>query len=39
MKKYIISTEEYQAVIEAIKANRDKLIDRRSAIACFEIPL
>ena len=29
MKKYIISTEEYQAVIAAIKENRDKLVDRR----------
>lgn len=29
MKKYILSTEEYQAVLEAIKENRDKLVDRR----------
>ena len=29
MKKYVISAEEYQAVIKAMKVNRDKLIDRR----------
>lgn len=29
MKKYMISAEEYQAVLEAIKENWDKLVDRR----------
>lgn len=29
MKKYVISAEEYQAVLKAMKVNRDKLIDRR----------
>lgn len=29
MKKYVPSAEEYQAILEAIKVNRDKLVDRR----------
>ena len=29
MKKYMLSAEEYQAVLSAIKVNRDKLVDRR----------
>lgn len=29
MKKYVISAEEYQAVLETIKENQDKLVDRR----------
>lgn len=29
MKKYMLSAEEYQAVLGAMKVNRDKLVDRR----------